>query len=81
MRNFDVPRLSFAKNGLLAQLVERLNGIEEVSGSNPLGSTTLAPPSQSDGGFLAGGPLGVRERRNRLALWQIVACEVFQPLA
>ena len=26
-------------NGLLAQLVERLNGIEEVSGSNPLGST------------------------------------------
>ncbi len=26
-------------HGLLAQLVERLNGIEEVSGSNPLGST------------------------------------------
>ena len=28
--------------GVLAQLVERLNGIEEVRGSNPLGSTT--PP-------------------------------------
>jgi hypothetical protein len=28
-------------HGLLAQLVERLNGIEEVSGSNPLGSTSL----------------------------------------
>ena len=27
--------------GVLAQLVERLNGIEEVRGSNPLGSTTL----------------------------------------
>jgi hypothetical protein len=28
-------------NGVLAQLVERLNGIEEVRGSNPLGSTTF----------------------------------------
>ena len=28
------------KFGVLAQLVERLNGIEEVRGSNPLGSTT-----------------------------------------
>jgi hypothetical protein len=28
---------SFA--GVLAQLVERLNGIEEVTGSNPVGST------------------------------------------
>ena len=27
--------------GVLAQLVERLNGIEEVRGSNPLGSTPL----------------------------------------
>ena len=25
--------------GVLAQLVERLNGIEEVTGSNPVGST------------------------------------------
>ena len=31
--------------GLLAQLVERLNGIEEVSGSNPLGSTTEIHPA------------------------------------
>ena len=28
-------------NGVLAQLVERLNGIEEVRGSNPLGSISL----------------------------------------
>jgi hypothetical protein len=26
------------QNGVLAQLVERLNGIEEVTGSNPVGS-------------------------------------------
>ena len=37
---------SKSENGVLAQLVERLNGIEEVRGSNPLGSTT------SDGGVL-----------------------------
>ncbi len=30
-----------AGSGVLAQLVERLNGIEEVRGSNPLGSTVL----------------------------------------
>jgi hypothetical protein len=29
------------KNGVLAQLVERLNGIEEVRGSSPLGSITF----------------------------------------
>ncbi len=28
------------ENGVLAQLVERLNGIEKVSGSNPLCSTS-----------------------------------------
>ena len=28
-------------DGVLAQLVERLNGIEEVRGSNPLGSTNF----------------------------------------
>ena len=28
-------------NGVLAQLVERLNGIEEVRGSTPLGSNPL----------------------------------------
>src|SRR5205809_1657526 len=27
--------------GVLAQLVERLNGIEEVTGSNPVGSTFI----------------------------------------
>jgi hypothetical protein len=27
--------------GVLAQLVERLNGIEEVTGSNPVGSTYI----------------------------------------
>jgi hypothetical protein len=30
--------LPFQADGVLAQLVERLNGIEEVRGSNPLGS-------------------------------------------
>ena len=29
----------FALDGVVAQLVERLNGIQEVRGSNPLGST------------------------------------------
>ena len=37
---------SKSENGVLAQLVERLNGIEEVRGSNPLGSTIF------DGGVL-----------------------------
>ena len=32
-------------DGVVAQLVERLNGIQEVRGSNPLGSTTLFPPN------------------------------------
>jgi len=32
---------SNSENGVLAQLVERLNGIEEVRGSNPLGSKSL----------------------------------------
>ena len=32
---------SKSENGVLAQLVERLNGIEEVRGSNPLGSKSL----------------------------------------
>lgn len=35
---FTLSRLG----GVLAQLVERLNGIEEVRGSNPLGSTFIA---------------------------------------
>jgi hypothetical protein len=29
--------------GVLAQLVERLNGIEKVRGSNPLGSRSVIP--------------------------------------
>jgi hypothetical protein len=32
-----------ASAGVLAQLVERLNGIEEVTGSNPVGSTLFLP--------------------------------------
>ena len=35
-------------NGVLAQLVERLNGIEEVRGSNPLGSTICGGVSRSE---------------------------------
>jgi hypothetical protein len=37
-----VARLCAKVTGVLAQLVERLNGIEEVRGSNPLGSTFLS---------------------------------------
>jgi hypothetical protein len=37
----DLERLPPLRDGVLAQLVERLNGIEEVRGSNPLGSTPL----------------------------------------
>jgi hypothetical protein len=40
-RYFPIPS---NKCGVLAQLVERLNGIEEVRGSNPLGSTSLTYP-------------------------------------
>ena len=34
--------LSESCAGVLAQLVERLNGIEEVTGSNPVGSTSFS---------------------------------------
>ena len=34
-------------DGVVAQLVERLNGIQEVRGSNPLGSTILLSLSSS----------------------------------
>ena len=34
----------FCLRGAVAQLGERLNGIEEVRGSNPLSSTEGAPP-------------------------------------
>ena len=39
MGKLDWPRFG----GVVAQLVERLNGIQEVRGSNPLGSTTQSP--------------------------------------
>ena len=35
-----------ASAGVLAQLVERLNGIEEVTGSNPVGSTSFLRTAQ-----------------------------------
>lgn len=34
-----ISNISIALDGVVAQLVERLNGIQEVRGSNPLGST------------------------------------------
>ena len=40
----------FIKLGVLAQLVERLNGIEKVRGSNPLGSRLR--PSLRSGGYV-----------------------------
>ena len=48
-------RLSASWDGVVAQLVERLNGIQEVRGSNPLGSTI---PSQ----FLSEERLDVKAR-------------------
>ena len=38
-RQSEIYNLQFSR-GVLAQLVERLNGIEEVTGSNPVGSTS-----------------------------------------
>ena len=38
-----------ALDGVVAQLVERLNGIQEVRGSNPLGSTTLISKARTMG--------------------------------
>ena len=40
----DWPRFG----GVVAQLVERLNGIQEVRGSNPLGSTSQSVAALSD---------------------------------
>ena len=42
----------FERSGVLAQLVERLNGIEEVSGSSPLCSTTQSAANESLRRFL-----------------------------
>jgi len=41
-------------NGALAQLGERLHGMQEVSGSIPLGSTTILSASKSFCGKLVG---------------------------
>jgi hypothetical protein len=38
-RQSKIYNLKLILDGVLAQLVERLNGIEEVTGSNPVGST------------------------------------------
>jgi hypothetical protein len=38
-RQSKIYNLKLIPDGVLAQLVERLNGIEEVTGSNPVGST------------------------------------------
>ncbi len=51
-------------SGVLAQLVERLNGIEEVRGSNPLGSTSFGKRAGS--GFRSGTFLGLSAEPCRL---------------
>ena len=56
-----------SREGVLAQLVERLNGIEEVRGSNPLGSTDVEPR-----GF---DPL--RETRKKLPVSARGSCDSF----
>ena len=38
-RQSKIYNLKLIPDGVLAQLVERLNGIEKVTGSNPVGST------------------------------------------
>jgi hypothetical protein len=40
-RQSKIYNLKLIPDGVLAQLVERLNGIEEVTGSNPVGSIFL----------------------------------------
>ena len=42
-RQEDIRQPGRTHNGGLAQLVERLNGIQEVRGSTPLSSTTHRP--------------------------------------
>ena len=51
--------------GAIAQLVERLNGIQEVSGSTPLGSTTghLSEPAPALFWFPVQGGAGIGARR------------------
>jgi hypothetical protein len=52
-------------------LVERLNGIEEVSGSNPLGSTNFAAASEIFGRRFLGKFVGAALRRDYVAASQI----------
>jgi hypothetical protein len=41
------PQASVRCSGAVAQLGERLNGIQEVGGSTPLGSTNLRKPGSA----------------------------------
>jgi hypothetical protein len=43
---FFIPSVSLALRGAVAQLGERLNGIQEVVGSIPIGSTKI--PDKTD---------------------------------
>src|SRR5215470_17134674 len=65
-------------DGVVAQLVERLNGIQEVRGSNPLGSTSFHSPSSraaKNKGRLASGShcrFNARTGRNWFLSWQLI---------
>ncbi len=50
-------------HGVLAQLVERLNGIEEVRGSNPLGSTISRSETLNNEGMRTCSTGGARSAR------------------
>ena len=63
---------ALARDGAIAQLGERLNGIQEVSGSIPLGSTTTKQPGCS--GPANRGPPGAELVENRpvnlMSVWR-----------
>ena len=40
-RDYELERLDFVRRGAIAQLGERLHGMQEVGGSSPPGSTSL----------------------------------------
>ena len=42
--SMPLSKLTPLSDGVVAQLVERLNGIEKVAGSRPVGSTILSSP-------------------------------------
>ena len=58
--------------GVLAQLVERLNGIEEVRGSNPLGSRIFTPAARGRGGETH--RKKIINRADRSGLWREGRC-------